>query len=150
MMRPRKIRERYLFFREEWPFQDERILINHHIYWVLVANHVGVDFSQSPEVLFLGFQSADRALMEVACRVVLPTTTNITDAERNPSPRRVFRSKPNSNQSMLSKYQPTCTFAHAKRSSRLYPAGTSLIGLDPSVTPSGFWPSPPGRVSIGS
>ncbi|CAK9040305.1 unnamed protein product [Durusdinium trenchii] len=26
----------------------------------------------------------------------------------------------------------------------LYPAGTSLIGLDPSVTPSGFWPSPPG------
>ena len=31
-MRPRKIRERYLFFRDEWPFQDERILINHHIY----------------------------------------------------------------------------------------------------------------------
>ena len=30
-MRPRKIRERYLFFRDEWPFQDERILINHHI-----------------------------------------------------------------------------------------------------------------------
>ena len=25
---PRKIS----FFREEWPFQDERILINHHIY----------------------------------------------------------------------------------------------------------------------
>ena len=32
-MRPRKIRERYLFFREEWPFQDERILINHHPKW---------------------------------------------------------------------------------------------------------------------
>ena len=31
-MRPRKIRERYLFFRDEWPFQDERILINHHIF----------------------------------------------------------------------------------------------------------------------
>ena len=30
-MRPRKIRERCLFVREEWPFQDERILINHHI-----------------------------------------------------------------------------------------------------------------------
>ena len=31
-MRPRKIRERYLFCREEWPFQDERILINHHMF----------------------------------------------------------------------------------------------------------------------
>ena len=30
-MRPRKIRERYLFFHDEWPVQDERILINHHI-----------------------------------------------------------------------------------------------------------------------
>ena len=31
-IRPRKIRERYIsFFREEWPFQDERTLINRHI-----------------------------------------------------------------------------------------------------------------------
>ena len=45
-MRPRKIRERYLFFRDEWPFQDERILINHRILvFRLTMSGSGASFS---------------------------------------------------------------------------------------------------------
>ena len=58
-MRPRKIRERYLFFRDEWPFQDERILINHHMSRFVMPTIVKDEFSV-PNMVQVNLQTMTR------------------------------------------------------------------------------------------